>query len=106
MYTIKEYQSDTGNRDSGKELQLPNYVQLHEVLKKAVELRALLIVKTSYMSVKRPGAWYIKWIGRGAGKDQISGNTIEKIVLDNLRNGKFSKRQCFVIKYDDLVEDE
>jgi hypothetical protein len=90
----KKYNSDTGNRDSGSEKTYEKSKTFDFVLSEAIKLRANLIVKTSYISEKRPGAWYIKWLMEKRDPDEL-----EEIILENIEKGKHSKRECYLIRY-------
>ena len=90
---ITKYNSDTGNRDMLSESYDKN-MPFIEVLQRANNLKAHLIVKTSYISETRPGAWYIKGYG-----SSVSYDDIKKMIEDNVRTNTHSKRICYLIKY-------
>lgn len=91
---ITRYNSDTGDRDMVEEIH-DKHMPFIEVLKRAVELKAFLIVKTSYVNADRPGAWYIKT------KSDFSYEDIKSRILKNIETNKHSKRVCYLIKYFD-----
>ena len=90
---IVTYKTDSGSRDL-EEKSFSRDISFIEILKKAIELKAPLISKTSYISAKRPGAWYIKGY-----KNNSSYNELKTIIEDNLEKNKFSRRLCYLIKY-------
>jgi len=92
---ITRYSSDSGNRDMHEESYDKN-MPFIEVLQKAVQLKAPLIVKTSCVSDMRPGAWYIK--GQGS---NLSYDDIRSLILQNMATNTHSKRVCYLIKYFD-----
>jgi hypothetical protein len=92
---ITRYEADTGNRDMPAKSYDKN-MPFIEVLQKAVQLKAPLIVKTSYVSDMRPGAWYIK--GQGS---NLSYDDIRSLILQNMATNTHSKRVCYLIKYFD-----
>ena len=65
-----------------------------EILQKAVQLKAPLIVKTSYVNDERPGAWYIK-----GHRSNFSYDDIRSLILQNMLTNTHSKRVCYLIKY-------
>lgn len=90
---ISTYRSDSGSRD----LEAKRYnsdVPFIDILKKAFDLKAPLIVKTSYVNITKPGAWYIKGY-----KNNVSYEEIKKVIEDNLKEKKYFKRICYLIKY-------
>jgi len=91
---IVRYNSDTGNRDMPAESHDKN-MPFIEVLQKAAQLKAHVIVKTSYVSDDRPGAWYIK-----GHRSNLSYEDIKKMIEENVQTNKHSKRVCYLIKYD------
>ncbi len=94
MESIQHYNTDTGRRDLGTEKYLPKDTPFCEVLQMAIELRAHLITKTSYVSEKRPGQYYIKGYRNKKTYDEI------KEMLDsNLANKKYTKINAWLIKY-------
>jgi len=90
---ITRYNSDTGNRDMTEKIYDKN-MPFIEVLQKAVELKAHLIVKTSYVNEERQGAWYIKT------RSDLSYEDIKAMIEYNVQTNTFSKRVCYLIKYD------
>jgi hypothetical protein len=90
---ITRYNSDTGNRDMPAETYHKN-MPFIEVLQRAVQIKASLIVKTSYVSDERPGAWYIK--GQNS---NLSYEDIRTMIEENARNNIHSKRICYLIKH-------
>ena len=94
MEHITSYDSDSGTRDLGSEETYNKDMSLFEVLQKAIELKAHMIVKTSYVSDVRPGAWYIKGY-----KNTLSYEEIKATIEDNVLHNKFPKRICYLIKY-------
>ena len=92
---ITRYEGDTGDRDMSEKRYDKN-TPFIEVLQKAVQLRASLIVRTSFVSEARPGAWYIK--GQGS---NLSHDDIRSLILQNMLTNTYSKRVCYLIKYYD-----
>jgi hypothetical protein len=92
---ITRYNSDTGNRDMREE-HYDKHMPFIEVLQRAAQLKAPLIVKTSYVNDERPGAWYIK--GQNS---NFSYEEIKIMIEENVENNKHSKRVCYLIKYFD-----
>lgn len=92
---ITKYNSDTGNRDLATEKIYPKNTPFITVLAKAVELKATTIVKSSYVSESRPGVWYIK----GYAAHHNNYDEIKAKIEENLRIGKHSRRECYLIKY-------
>jgi len=92
---ITRYEGDTGDRDI-PEKRYDKNTPFIEVLQKAVQLRAPLIVKTSFVSEARPGAWYIK--GHGS---NLSYDDIRSLILQNMLTYSYSNRVCYLIKYHD-----
>ena len=90
---ISTYRSDSGNRDLEAK-RYPNTVPFIEILQKAFDLKAPLIVKTSYVNDTKPGAWYIKGYHNNVGHKEIR-ETIE----DNVKNKRFPKRISYLIGY-------
>jgi uncharacterized membrane protein len=89
---IVHYNSDSGNRDL-KELSYPLTYTFIEILNIAYENKAPLIVKTSYKSEAKPGAWYIK------GNEDSNYENIKNRIEENILNGNHTKRECYLIKY-------
>lgn len=92
---ITRYEGDTGNRDMPAK-SYDKHTPFIEVLQKAVQLKAPLIVRTSFVSEARPGAWYIK--GQGS---NLSYDDIRSMILQNMLTNTHSKRVCYLIKYYD-----
>lgn len=92
---INRYNSDTGNRDLSTEKIYTKDTPFLTVLAKAVELKATIIIKTSYVSESRPGAWYIK----GYAKGYNNYDEIKTKIEENVRIGKHQRRECYLIKY-------
>ena len=90
---ITKYNSDSGNRDLSKEIKYNKNIPFIEILTKANELRACLIVKTSYINESKPGSWYIK------GHNSVSYEDVKSKIEKNVENKKYTKRVCFLIKY-------
>jgi len=90
---IKIYKTDTGNRDLPTEsyaLSTP----FIEVLHRAVQLNAPLIIKTSRIDDTRSGAWYIKGYNT-----HHSYEDIKKMIKNNIKEKKYSSRICYLIKH-------
>ena len=89
------YKTDTGRRDLGTEKMISLDVEWIDVVKQAIDLKAHLVVKSSYVSENRPGHWYIKGFKNKKTYDEI------KAILDNNQlNGKCSTRESWLIKHD------
>jgi hypothetical protein len=91
---ITKYNSDTGNRDLARELIYKNDTPFIELLQKANELKACLIVKTSYINENKKGSWYIK-----GSNSHYTYDEIKLKIEDNVKNKKYTKRICYLIKY-------
>ena len=93
--TIHSYKSDSGNRDLSTSMRLDKNILYEDILMKAKELKALLIVRTSYVNEQKPGAWYIKgYNGRHPSYEEI------KLKIEqNVTNKKYKKRECYLIEY-------
>jgi hypothetical protein len=91
---IIRYNSDSGSRDLSTEKSFSSKLTFMEILQKANEIKAHLISKTNYINEDRPGKWYLKGFNGKFGYEEIK----EKIE-NNLREGKHSKRVCYLIKY-------
>ena len=91
--SITMYKSDSGGGVGGQ-IDLNNTVPWELVFDYAAELGAHLIVRTSYLNEKKPGAWYIKWR-----KHQATFEEVRTMVEENFKNGKHSKRRCYLINY-------
>ena len=90
---ITRYNSDTGSRDM-REKHYDKNMPFIEILQKAVQLKAPLIVKTSYVNDERPGAWYIKGY-----RSNFSYEDIRTMIENNIQSNTHSKRVCYLIKY-------
>jgi hypothetical protein len=91
---ITAYNSDSGSRDLSTEKKYNNNIPFIEILQKANELNAILIVKTSYINNNRPGAWYIKGYNNHFTYDEIKSR-----IQENIIKKKHTKRICYLIKY-------
>jgi hypothetical protein len=91
---ITTYNSDSGSRDLSTEKKFNNDIPFIEILQKANELKAVLIVKTSYINNNRPGAWYIKGYNNHSTYEEIKSR-----IQVNVKNKKYTKRICYLIKY-------
>ena len=91
---ITEYNSDSGNKDLSNERRYNKNIPFSEILKKARELKAFLIVKTSYINDDKPGAWYIKGYNNDYTYEEIKSR-----IEENVRNNKYTRRTCYLIKY-------
>jgi hypothetical protein len=95
--SFQRYNSDSGTGDfSSKKRSLD--IPFEAILKEAVDLGALQIVKTSHVNEKRPGAWYIK-----AYSKHCSYETIKLKIEHNSKNGVHSKRICWLLEYQPKV---
>ena len=92
---ISTYNSDSGTRDLSTEKSYDKDIPFIEILKIANELKAPLIVKTSYINDDKPGAWYIKGYNNKFTYDEIKSK-----IEENVENRKYNKRICYLIKYD------
>ena len=93
---ITKYNSDSGNRDLSSERSYNKDIPFVDILKKANELKAFLIVKTSYINNERPGAWYIKGFN-----NHYTYQEIKSKIEENVKNKKHTKRTCYLINYID-----
>ena len=91
---IIEYKSDSGTKDFSNERRYSKNKEFSEILKKARELKAFLIVKTSYINDDKPGAWYIKGYNNDYTYEEIKSR-----IEENVRNNKHTRRTCYLIKY-------
>ena len=91
---ITEYNSDSGNKDFSHERRYSKNIEFSEILQKARELKAFLIVKTSYINNAKPGAWYIKGYNNDYTYEEIKSR-----IEENVRNNKHTRRTCYLIKY-------
>jgi len=62
--------------------------------KKAIDLKAVLIVKTSFINNDKPGAWYIKGYNKHYNYEEIKSK-----IEENVKNKKYTKRICYLINY-------
>ena len=92
---VKRYESDSGNRDLSTSMRLDKNIPRDDILMKAKELKALLVVKTSYVNEQKPGAWYIK----GYNGRHPSYKEIKLKIEQNVINKKYKKRECYLIEY-------
>ena len=92
---ITRYNSDSGSRDMG-EKSYDKSMPFIEVLQKAIQLKAPLIVKTSYVNEEHPGAWYVK-----GHTSNLSYQDIRSMIEQNVETNTHSKRVCYLIKYFD-----
>ena len=91
---IIRYNSDSGNRDLSSEKSFASDVTFMEILQKANELKAHLIVKTNYSNKDKPGRWYLKGFKGTSTYDEIKAK-IEK----NLKERKHKTRISYLIQY-------
>lgn len=91
---ITIYNGDSGNRDLSTEKKFNSNTSFFEVLKKAIELKAFLIVKTSYINSNKPGSWYLKGFNKNYNYDEI-----KLKIEENVKKDKYKKRVCYLIKY-------
>mgnify|MGYP001160236838 FL=1 len=106
----RTYHSDTGKggRDGKLDIAIGRQVVIkggmdewNNALRTAIELKAPLIVRTSYRHEKAPGAWYIKGLEPLKGWKTISPTTdiIEKKLTENEKKGLYSSVQAWVLRY-------
>lgn len=91
---ITKYNCDSGNRDLSSEKSYKGDIPFVEILQKAINLNAFLIVKSSYINDNRPGAWYIKGYNKRFTYEQIKSK-----IDENVKNKKYTKRICYLITY-------
>ena len=91
---ITKYNSDSGDRDLSSEKNYNSDIPFIEILKKASELKAFLIVKTSYVNNNKPGSWYIKGY-----KTDYTYEQIKLKIEENVKHKKYTKRVCYLINY-------
>jgi len=91
---ITKYNSDSGNRDLSSEKSYNKDTPFIVILQKANELKASLIVKTSYVNNDRPGAWYIKGYNTHYTYDELKSQ-----IEENVKKKKHTKRTCYLINY-------
>ena len=92
IYT--EYNSDSGNRDLSTEKTIPISSSFDDVLNYAIQLGAILVVRTGRVNDKRPGQYYIKGLHHKFSYDEVK-ERIEK----NMKHNKFKTRKCYLIRY-------
>ena len=90
----EEYNSDSGNRDLSTEKTMPISTPFNDVLNYAIQLGALIIVKTGRVNDKRPGQYYIKGLHHKFSYDEV-----KKKIEENLKNKKFKTRKYYLIRY-------
>jgi hypothetical protein len=101
MEEISIYKTDISNWGEDGNLNLRgveiynNSYSFEEILSIAQQKKAPIIIKTSYISKKRPGAWYIK----GTREKYISYEQIKEKCEENHKNGLWKVRDCYLIKY-------
>ena len=101
IYEIKHYNTDISNWGEDDNLKLKgvkicdNTNTFKDILDIAFALKAPIIIKTSYKSEKKPGAWYIK----GTKNTEISYDTIKLKCEENHNIKKYCSRDCWLIKY-------
>ena len=91
---IISYNTDTGSRDLSTEKSFDPSFSFIDILNKAYNLKAKLIVKTSYFNKDKSGKWYIKGIN-----NKFSYQDIKTKLDSNLRERKYPKRKSYLIKY-------
>jgi hypothetical protein len=91
---MTKYNSDSGNRDLSSEKSYTKDTPFNEILQKAIELKACLIVKTSYINNDKPGAWYIKGYNK-----HYTYKEIKSKIEENVKNKKHTRRECYLINY-------
>ena len=91
---IIRYNSDSGSRDLSTEKSFSSILSFMEILQKANEIKAHLIVKTNYVNKDKPGKWYLKGFN---GKFKYE--EIKDKIENNIKEGKHKKRVCYLIKY-------
>jgi hypothetical protein len=89
---IKHYNGDSGDRDL-KAVSYPLTYTFIQILNIAYEIKAPLIVKTSYVSEAKPGAWYIK------GNSETNYEEIKTRIEENVDRNWRTCRDCYLIKY-------
>jgi len=94
MCEYTKYNSDSGDRDLGKEYPYNKDTPFDDILQIAIGLHAPLIVKTSYVNEDKPGAWYIKGF-----QNRFTYEEIKSKIEKNVKDKKHSKRECYLIKY-------
>ena len=81
-----EYSSDSGNRDLSSEKRYNKDRPFNEILREAIELKAHLIVKTSYINNDKPGAWYIKGYKNNYTYEEINQKLRIMLKIKNILN--------------------
>lgn len=98
---INTYRTDISNWGEENNLKLrgnqryDNSYSFEQILSIAVKYKAPIIIKTKYMSEKKPGAWYIK----GTKERNISYQDVKLKCEENHENKKWSSRYCYLINY-------
>ena len=99
--TITQYNTDISNWGEEDNLILKGTIILdkslsfEEVLEEAKKYKAPIIIKTSYVSEKKPGAYYIK----GTHEKVITYDMIKEVCESNHSKKKYKNRYCYLIKY-------
>jgi hypothetical protein len=97
IISIKSYQTDSGHKDLGEETVITGDTDFSVVLKRAIDLKAFIIVKSSYVCETRPGQYYIKGY-----KTQKTYNDVKELLEQNILDNKFTKVKTWLIEYDDI----
>ncbi len=84
-YNIK-YNSDTHNKDLSSKISYNKDILFIEILQKANELKAVLIVKTSNINNDKLGTWYIKGYN-----NYYTFKEIKSKIKKNVKNKKYTK---------------
>jgi hypothetical protein len=82
--SIIKYNSDSNGQQERFDLGKQEKFDKNIPLSIAIERRAPLISRTSYISEEKPGAWYIN---------------IKRRIEENVELGKYSKRICYMIDF-------
>lgn len=93
--SILTYNTDSAICDLGGEIVFRKTNPFMTVLKKAVELQAHIIVRSSYICHERPGQYYIKGY-----KNKKTYDEIKQCLDDNLRDNKYTKVKTWLIQYE------
>ena len=101
-YISGYYQTCTGDRDFGSEKIFSLDKTWLEILLEAIKIKAILICKTSYVSPSKPRHWYLKgyrkeWTCKGETKI-LDYDTVKTLLENNLAEGKYPRRQTWLIK--------
>jgi acyl-CoA-binding protein len=104
---MTKYNSDSGNRDLSSEKSYTKDTPSNEILQKAIELKACLIVKTSYINNDKPGAWYIKGYNKHYTYQEIKSKIEENVKEINLTENtiKIDKEIMHTFNNDIIFED-